>query len=176
LTHWLEKAMEIQREFDQYFWHKEMGGYYNNGSDNSQTLLIRERSYIDNATPSANGVALTNLVRLGRVTENLDYLSQAEKGLKAFSAVLKQTPQACPSLFVALDSFSNGSLVRTTPEALNILTPQYHPTTSYRLEKQLPNDAIAIVCQGFSCLEPAKNMDQLFNQIQQFSLSVSNSE
>ena len=75
-----------------------MGGYYNNSLDNSQDLLIRERSYQDNATPSANGIAIANLVRLAGLTDNLDYLTQAEQALTAFRYVLKQSPQACPSL------------------------------------------------------------------------------
>ena len=76
-NYWLEKAIAIQEEFDQFFWSLELGGYYNNSLDNSQDLLIRERSYQDNATPSANGIAIANLVRLAGLTDNLDYLAQA---------------------------------------------------------------------------------------------------
>ena len=90
-----------------------MGGYYNNAADNSNDLLVRERSYIDNATPSANGIAISNLVRLARLTDNLDYLDKAEKGLQAFSHILSQSPRACPSLLTALDWYHFGCLVRT---------------------------------------------------------------
>lgn len=168
-TYWLEKAIEVQLEFDKWFWSEDLEGYYNNGSDNSENLLIRERSYIDNATPSANGVALNNLVRLGRLTEDLSYLSQAEKGLQAFSTIMKQTAQACPSLFTALDNFTHGNLVRTTLEILNLMTPAYYPTTCYRLDTQLPAESVGLVCQGFSCLEPPHSLEELLRQIQRFS-------
>ena len=104
-TQWREKAIEVQQEFDEFFWSIEMGGYYNNAVDNSSDLLVRERSYMDNATPSANGIAIANLVRLALLTENLEYLDRAEQGLQAFSSVLQKSPQACPSLFIALDWF-----------------------------------------------------------------------
>ena len=169
--YWLEKAIAIQQEFDQFFWSMELGGYYNNGLDNSQDLLIRERSYQDNATPSANGIAIANLVRLAGLTDNLDYLTQAEQALTAFSYVLKQSPQACPSLFVALDHYRFGNTVRSQSELLSTLLPQYLPVTRYQIAENLPNQAIAIVCQGLSCLEPAINQQQLLNQLQSLNLS-----
>ncbi len=169
--YWLEKAIAIQEEFDQFFWSIELGGYYNNGLDNSQNLLIRERSYQDNATPSANGIAIANLVRLAGLTDNLDYLAQAEQALSAFSYVLKQSPKACPSLFVALDHYCFGNTVRSQSELLSTLCPQYLPVTRYQITENLPNQAIAIVCQGLSCLEPAINQEQVLNQLQSLTLS-----
>jgi len=170
-TYWLEKAIAIQEEFDQFFWSIELGGYYNNGLDNSQDLLIRERSYQDNATPSANGIAIANLVRLAGLTDNLDYLTQAEQALTAFSYVLKQSPQACPSLLVALDHYRFGNTVRSQSELLSTLLSHYLPVTRYQITENLPNQTIAIVCQGLSCLEPAINQQQLLNQLQSLTLS-----
>ena len=170
-NYWLKKAIAIQEEFDQFFWSVELGGYYNNSLDNSQDLLIRERSYQDNATPSANGIAIANLVRLAGLTDNLDYLAQAEQALTAFSYVLKQSPQACPSLLVALDHYRFGNTVRSQSELLSTLLSHYLPVTRYQIAENLPNQAIAIVCQGLSCLEPAINQEQLLNQLQSLTLS-----
>lgn len=164
-SQWLEKAIEVQAEFDNLFWSVEMGGYYNNSQDNSEDLLVRERNYADNATPSANGVAITNLIRLARLTENNDYLSQAEKGLQAFISVMKQSPQACPSLFTALDWYRYGCSVSTSENIFQVLRSQYFPTVVYRLETQLPDEAIGLVCRGLSCLEPALTQEQLLSQL-----------
>jgi uncharacterized protein len=169
-TFWLEKAVQIQKEFDEFFWSLELGGYYNNATDNSDDLLVKERSYIDNATPAANGVAIANLVRLALLSENLTYLDRAEQALKAFSTVLKDSPQACPSLFAALDRYLHATLTRTNEETLKPLLSQYLPTVAYKLD-DLPEKAIAIVCQGLSCLEPARDREQLFAQIQQVTKS-----
>ncbi len=64
---------------------------------------MRERGYTDNATPSANGIAIANLLRLSRLTENLEYLDRAEKALQSFSTILEQSPTACPSLFKVMN-------------------------------------------------------------------------
>ncbi len=164
-TQWLDKAIEIQEEFDEFFWSLEMGGYYNNAADNSNDLLVRERSYIDNATPSANGIAISNLVRLARLTDNLDYLDKAEQGLQAFSHILSESPRACPSLLTALDWYHFGCLVRTNETLLPKLIVQYFPTTAYRLDNNLPNNTVGLLCQGLSCLEPATTEEQLLTQI-----------
>ncbi|WP_107668104.1 thioredoxin domain-containing protein [Cyanothece sp. BG0011] len=164
-SQWLDKAIEIQQEFDELFWSIEMGGYYNNAGDNSDDLLVRERSYIDNATPSANGIAISNLVRLARLTDNLNYLDKAEQGLQAFSHVLSESPRACPSLLTALDWYHFGCLVRTNPTLLPQLITQYFPTTVYRLDDNLPHNAVGLVCQGLSCLEPATTEAKLLSQI-----------
>ncbi|MDJ0729875.1 MAG: thioredoxin domain-containing protein [Crocosphaera sp.] len=171
-TQWLDKAIEIQREFDELFWSVEMGGYYNNAADNSNDLLVRERSYIDNATPSANGIAISNLVRLARLTDNLDYLDKAEQGLQAFSHILSQSPRACPSLLTALDWYHFGCLVRTNQTLLPKLITQYFPTTVYRFDDNLPNHSIGLVCQGLSCLEPATTEAQLLSQIVEVGLAM----
>ena len=166
---WLETAVRIQQEFDELLWSIEMGGYYNNAVDTGKDLLVRERDYSDNAVPSANGVAIANLVRLALLTENLDYLERAERALPAFASVFARSPQACPSLFAALDWFMYGNSVKTTSQQLLSLLPQYLPTTVYRLATDLPKEAIGLVCQGSSCLEPAQTPEQLLAQIKEVS-------
>jgi uncharacterized protein len=168
-SQWLEQAIKVQTEFDELLWSIEMGGYYNNSTDAGKELLVRERSYMDNATPAANGVAIANLVRLALLTDNTEYLNRAERGLQAFSTIIERSPQACPSLFAALDWFLRGTVVKTSPEQIYKLIPRYFPTTVYRLESDLPSDAIALVCAKFSCLEPAMSEEQLLSQIQQAS-------
>jgi uncharacterized protein len=166
-TNWLEQAVKVQAEFDRYLWSVEQGGYYNTASDSSSDLLIRERSYIDNATPSTNGVAIANLVRLALLTENTEYLDRAEQGLQAFSGIVQKSPQACPSLLSALDWHRHATLVRTTAEQLHVLIPRYFPRTVYQLTADLPEDSVGVVCQGLSCLEPAQSQEQLLEQLQQ---------
>jgi uncharacterized protein YyaL (SSP411 family) len=163
---WLEQAMKVQAEFDRYLWSAELGGYYNTAEDASGDLIVRERGYIDNATPSANGVAIANLVRLALLTQNQDYLIRAEQGLQAFSGVMQRSAQACPSLFTALDWYRNGTLAQTTRELLQVAIPQYLPRTVYQLETQLLEETVGLVCRGLSCAEPAKSEEEFFQQLQ----------
>lgn len=164
---WLEKAIAIQDEFNEFLWSVELGGYYNTSSDASQDLIVRERSYADNATPSANGVAIANLVRLSLLTDNLHYLDLAEQGLKAFNSVMHSAPQACPSLFIALDWYRNSTLIRSTSEQINTLIPQYLPATVFAVVSTLPENSVGLVCQGLKCLAPAESLEQLLQQVQQ---------
>ncbi|MCU0526105.1 MAG: thioredoxin domain-containing protein [Elainella sp. Prado103] len=160
---WRSRATQLQAELDQFLWSIDQGGYYN--TDARADLVIRERGYEDNATPAANGIAAANLVRLFLLTEEVDYLDRAEQTLQAFSAVMQKTPQACPSLFGALDWFRHLTLVKTTPEMMQALGRQFLPTAEYRAEIDLPAEVIAFVCQGVSCQEPARSIDQLQQQL-----------
>ncbi len=163
---WLAAAVKLQAEFDEFLWSVELGGYYNTANDSSQDLIIRERSYGDNATPAANGIAVSNLVRLSLLTENLEYLNHAETTLKAFQGVMTQIPQQCPSLFSALDWFNNQTLIRTNAEQITALSQQYLPTAMLKLEA-LEDSIFGLVCQGLKCKAPARSVEQLFEQIQQ---------
>ncbi|MCU0569189.1 MAG: thioredoxin domain-containing protein [Oculatellaceae cyanobacterium Prado106] len=161
---WLEQAVRVQAELDEFLWSVELGGYYN--TDARDDLVVRERSFDDNATPAANGVAIANLVRLMLITEELDYLDRAEQGLLAFGTIMTQAPQACPSLFGALDWFRNATLVRSDRTLITPLSQQYLPTVMLSVIPQLPEGAIGLVCQGLSCREPARSVEQLQTQLQ----------
>lgn len=164
--HYLEAAVSLQQEFDQYFWDALGGSYFNTAEDQSQNLLVRERSYQDNATPSANGVALCNLFRLVLLTHKLEYFDKAELSLKRFGLPMGQTPAACPTMLAALDWYYNSTLVRTTNEVHQVLRQYYYPVSVIQITEDLPSsDSLALVCQGFSCLEPATSLTQLYQQI-----------
>ncbi|BAZ79071.1 thioredoxin domain-containing protein [Sphaerospermopsis kisseleviana CS-549] len=163
---WLEKAIALQDEFNDFLWSVELGGYFNTSSDNSQDLIIRERSFADNATPSANGVAIANLVRLSLLTDNLHYLDLAESGLKAFKGVMNESPQGCASLFTALDWYRNCTLIRSTTEQIKSLMPKYLPTTAFSVVSDLPDGSVGLVCQGLKCLPAPGSLEELLLQVQ----------
>jgi hypothetical protein len=164
-NNWLEYAIKVQHEFDEYFWSVETGGYYNNSTDNSNDLLIREKAYIDNATPSSNGVAISNLIRLALLTDNQEYYQQAEQALQAFSQIMAKSPSACPSLFTALNWYQNGTIVKTNQNNISELLTEYLPTTVYQVIDNLPTNSFGLVCRGFRCLPPAQNKEELLTQI-----------
>ncbi|HHP7232288.1 MAG TPA: thioredoxin domain-containing protein [Xenococcaceae cyanobacterium] len=161
---WLAEAIKLQAEFDRNLWSDRTGGYYNNSTE--KDLLVRERAYIDNAIPSANGVAIANLVRLSLLSDDLAYRDRAEQGLCAFATIMMRSPQACPTLFIALDWLLNGKLVKTTEPIFQHLSKQYFPTTVYRLVNDLPEGVVGLTCRETSCLEPATSLATLITQIQ----------
>ncbi|MEH1817906.1 MAG: thioredoxin domain-containing protein [Nostoc sp.] len=163
---WLENASAIQDQFNEFLWSVELGGYNNTSRDSSQDLIVRERSYADNATPSANGIAIANLVRLALLTDNLDYLDLAELGLKAFKSVMHRAPQACPNLFTALDWYRNSTLIRSTTEQINSLIPKFLPAVVFAITSDLPEGSVGLVCQGLKCLAPAESLEHLLQQVE----------
>lgn len=162
--HWLSHAIQVQQELDELLWSTELDGYYNT---NANHLVLRERSYDDSALPSANGVAIANLVRLFLLTEDITYLDRAEQALHAFSSIMINTPQRCPSLFIALDWFRNQTLIRTSAEAIASLNLQYLPTAVSQIETDLLSDVVGLVYQGVSCQAPAHSWKQLQEQVHQ---------
>ncbi|MCC3526988.1 MAG: thioredoxin domain-containing protein [Microcoleus sp. PH2017_22_RUC_O_B] len=162
---WLEKAVRVQDEFDEFLWSVELGGYYNTAKDASGDLLVRERSYTDNATPAANGVAIASLVRLALLGQNLEYLDRAQQALQAFSSIVRDSPQACPSLLSALDWYHHSTLVRTSPDQISGLISRYSPTAVCQIETDLPEGVIGLVCECLTCKEPAKNLEMLLAEI-----------
>ena len=165
-SNWQDLAIKVQEEFDEFLWSVELGGYYNTDGDAGRDLIVRERSYADNATPAANGVAIANLVRLALLTEDLSYLDRAEQSMHAFSSVMQNSPQACPSLFTALDWYRHCTMIRTS-DHLNSLIPQYLPSSVFAVLDDLPEATVGLVCQGLSCLPPARSTAQLWEQVQQ---------
>ncbi|WP_071515228.1 thioredoxin domain-containing protein [Geitlerinema sp. PCC 9228] len=163
---WLEKAMQVQKEFDDRMYCVEMGGYFNTAEDSSNELLVRERSYMDNATPSTNGVAAGNLVRLAMLSRDLQYLDHAKETIQSFDKIMTETPQACPVLFSALDWYQNYTVVRTSRDRLGELLGSYLPACVLQVESALPAGAIALVCQGLTCKEPSQTPEHMWEQIQ----------
>ncbi len=99
---WLRHALALTRDLIRYFWDTEKGGFFST-SDDAEELLVRQKEIYDGAIPSANSVATWNLLRLGRLTEDID-LEQMALGIsRAFAASVEQSPMAHTQLMVALD-------------------------------------------------------------------------
>lgn len=166
---WLAAAIALQTQFDCTLG-SEQGGYFNASS----ALILQERAYQDSAVPAANGIAITSLIRLFLLSENLAYLDRAETALKSFSSVLQKAPRACPSLLSALDWFHHPVLVRTSAEHIKSMRDQSVYTNLHtgvlKLEDNLPEGAIALVCKGLKCLRPATTIEMMREQIEQSCL------
>lgn len=64
--------------------------------------LAGPKDFFDESLPSANGVAIDALFRLGHWLGKTRYINAAEAGLKAASALLDRHPQACATVLRAL--------------------------------------------------------------------------
>jgi uncharacterized protein len=101
-TGWLRFAADLQESQDRLFLDPKNGGYFNT-TGNDESVLLRMKDDNDGAEPSANSVAVSNLLRLGQIRDTGVLREQAEKTITAFAPVLDRMPNAMPQMLVALD-------------------------------------------------------------------------
>lgn len=106
---WCERATHLLAVMAQNFWDEEQGGFFNSRADQEGPLIVRTKSPMDTAMPSANGVVLSALVLAFEATGELHYLQKARELTAAFSGVIKQSPAAHPFLLATLQRLWQGS-------------------------------------------------------------------
>jgi len=166
--HWLEAAIRLQQEMDAQLWDTARGGYFVSDAQSAAELLVREKDFQDSAMPSANGVAIANLVRLAALTGDLDYLERAEQALKTFAHLMSTQPRVCPTLFLGLDWYSNWVKVTLGAEHIPTFQQRSWPTAVFSLPAEaepLPPGTVGLVCWGSKCLAPASSLEQIQSQI-----------
>ncbi len=90
---WLEQAVGLQQAMNDRFWDSRDGGFYLT-SNRQNELPVRPKEVYDGALPSANGVALHNLVHLGRLSGDPQWSRQADQLIHAFAGSVRQQPAA----------------------------------------------------------------------------------
>jgi len=99
---YLEAAAELTRQFIAHHWGNDRGGFYLS-SDLSIDLPVRSMEVADASVPSANSVALLNLLRLGRLTADAGFRDRAGRLLTAFADAVAGSPPAHAMFLCALD-------------------------------------------------------------------------
>jgi len=99
---WLEAAVRLTEELIARFWDDERGGFFLTAHD-GERLLVRQRKVHDGAIPSANSVALSNLLRLAHLAGRSEFEMHAELILRAFDADVRSYPAAFTHLLSGLD-------------------------------------------------------------------------
>ncbi len=189
-TDYLQKAIELNRSFIDNFWDPEQGGFYFT-AEGSEELLGRKKEVYDGAIPSGNSIALTNLLRIGRITANTDLEKKADELIKLYSSQVTQAPtgfgQFLQGVYFALtESFeiviAGHRKDETTQKMINSIQAEYIPNkvillnepsdknittlAPYTKEQTMSgNRATAYICRNYSCdaptNDPGKMMDLL---------------
>ena len=74
-----------------------------------ESLIFRPKEYQDGALPSATGMMVSGLVRLGKLNGNALYLEKAEKVLTSYSSFITRAPLASGQFLLALELLNNKS-------------------------------------------------------------------
>jgi uncharacterized protein YyaL (SSP411 family) len=98
----LEAAIALNGQFLSRFWDDDGGGFYFT-ADDAEELLTRRKEVRDGATPSANSVAMLNLLRLARLTADPELESRAAELAESFAVTSGRNPAAHTHLMAAVD-------------------------------------------------------------------------
>ncbi len=98
---WLQRAVSLQKRQDELFLDKSSGAYFESTA-NDASLLFRFKSIYDDALPSANAIALSNLRMLSalaaRPAQKKAWAAQAEQLVRSFAAAVNRYPSGAAML------------------------------------------------------------------------------
>jgi uncharacterized protein YyaL (SSP411 family) len=101
-TVYLAWAQSFMDTLDVHFWDADHGGYFLT-ADDAESLIVRTRSAIDNATPSGNGIAAQVMARVYHLTGEDHYRARAQAVIDTFSGDLQRNVLALPSLLIGFE-------------------------------------------------------------------------
>ncbi|MDH5737146.1 MAG: hypothetical protein OEZ23_02495, partial [Gammaproteobacteria bacterium] len=109
---WLGRGTQLVEEMVERFYDKDAGGFYMTRNDLAVPLIIRPKSPIDGAMPSANAMALSTLVQLVPLTRD-DALRERLRMLIArtiacYSGLMQASPSGFCYLIRAVDAYRMG--------------------------------------------------------------------
>ncbi len=180
----LETALELEKQTIALFADQESGGLFFSAMDNEQ-LLVRQKEIYDGAIPSGNSVAVANLLRLSRLTGDLQFKEKAKAIADSFASQVSRAPSAHSQLMAALLSMTRPSLEvvivgptndPVTSELIRAAKSEYHPDVAIvhvptgpagkYIRKLAPfvesytaieGKPTAYVCRDFSCQLPSSD-------------------
>jgi uncharacterized protein YyaL (SSP411 family) len=123
----LEAAIRWNRAMMQLFGEEGRGGFFFYARDGEE-LIARPRTMVDGPLPAGNAVAVLNLLRLARLTDNHDLALLADRHLAAFGGQARQAPGLSHHFLTALQ-------FRLTPTVTVVVAgPEDHPDTRLLLQ------------------------------------------
>lgn len=97
---WLQKADALTREAITTFEDREGGGFYQSAASDDG-VLIRTKGEHDGAEPSGNSVMALNLLRLGRLFDDTEYIDKADRTIRLFLNRVADYPDVMPLMLKA---------------------------------------------------------------------------
>jgi hypothetical protein len=183
-TDWLKRAVDLNQEMIRQFWDEMNGGFFFTGKEN-ETLIARSKNPYDSVIPSANSVAVFNLLKLGYLTGDETLKQKAEEVLHLFYGLVAEHPSGFSHMLSGLSLFFDpeeigiiGSLKDARTQAMNKQIPaSYLPNRilnwrdpgqpadehwfPFLRDKGMKESPATFVCKGFTCLPPLMDEKQL---------------
>jgi uncharacterized protein len=139
----IDQAIAWTHVLDAHYWARDLGGYHL-AADDTKDLIERPLSGLDDATPNANAMMVSNLVALSLWTGEDRYARRAEDILRAFASGIGANPVGYSGLL--------GAAIDTMAPALVVLiVPDGKDATAMRdalRDVSLPNAVIQEIREG----------------------------
>ena len=160
------------------FWDVQNGGFFFTSNDHEE-LVVRNKDFYDNATPSGNSVAADVLLKLAKLTGDEKYERFAVTVLRLAASQIRRHPQGFGRALAALEFHlsatreivvigPNGNkleravLSRYLPEAVIVLSENGMAGLPLLEEKgTIDGNAAAYVCENFVCKRPVTTLTNL---------------
>jgi hypothetical protein len=97
----LEEARALERQMDAHFW-DHAGGYFQ-APDDGEALLARLKEWYDGAIPSANAIAMQNLLKLAHLTDAPELAAKAQAIARAAVEHVRKAPSGYCQLLASVD-------------------------------------------------------------------------
>jgi len=177
---WLDEAVAAADALIDLFWDAgESGtggsGFFTTGHD-AERLVVRHKDLMDGATPAANSVAATALLRLAALTGEQRYAERAELVLRLLAGPLREHPNAFGHLLGAADMLVTGLteivVVGDRPDLVAAVQSRYLPNAVLAWGE--PHDSplwegrsegLAYVCRNYACQAPVSTAEDLLKQL-----------
>jgi uncharacterized protein YyaL (SSP411 family) len=188
---WIEEAIVLSNTMVEEFWDADDGGFFYTGKSH-ETLIVRFKDFLDNATPSGNSVAAEVFLRLGSLLSEEGYARKAINILRLQSESLERYPSAFGRALSALDFYLAASkeiavigdpATADTQELLRAIWSRFMPNRVIatgndadaraatlipllRDRPRLKGAATAYVCENYACQTPVATKRDLLSQLE----------
>ncbi len=183
---YLKAALELNMLVIADFWDEKGGGFFFSGKRNEQ-LIAQTKEIYDGATPSGNSVAFMNMLRLGRMTGDVELTKRAGRIMGTFAETISTYPSGYTQFLCALD-FATGAtkeiVVAGEPDAddtkqiLNEIRRRFLPGKVLILHRKddraieeiigfvkeqraIQGKATVYLCENYACKSPVSDMNQI---------------
>ena len=178
---WLQEAMRLADKMIELFWDDSSGGFFFNGKDSSENIIVKIKEAYDGATPSGNSVGALALLKLGVFSERDEYREKGVKTIMSFFGRIESNPMAHSHMLSAVDFHLRGSReiivagsdANLRSDMLHEIWRRYIPNKVLALsgkavEKTIPmvkgkigTPVSVYVCENFVCKRPVTKLKEL---------------
>ena len=169
---WLTRAGEAAGQLLDHYEDVESGGMFTVAADGEQ-LIARQKDTYDGATPSANSVAATALLRLGTLTGEPRWSAAGQRVLDFLGPMLAVAPTAVTGAVAAVASQLGGAtevvVTGHRPDLVAAAVRPYRPDRVVAWGERFPGplwegrdeDGVAYVCRSYACARPVSTQEEL---------------